>query len=201
MRPFTIKQFKWNKLVFWMSALFMLLLVLYWQFLISPLQKQARKDQQELLTLRQKLKETYSEITGVGSLGEGVLKLQNQLKRVRDYIPPEERVAELIRLLSQEAQAGDIRVLSMTPGTPSILNTQPDDFSYSGKSVCFILPVTLSLQGEYRDIGEFIEALPRLPRLTTLRKITLRRDETISPLLHVSCQVAAYYLNFTKIDD
>ena len=62
-----------------------------------------------------------------------------------------------------------------------------------------VLPIEINLQSEYRDFGEFMDSLSRLPDcLIAIKGYTLSRDENILPRLNVKLELAACVLKGEK---
>ena len=158
------------------------ILVLYGFLLLFPAQKKLKETEQELGRVKQMVGEVYSSVPDPKNMAQGILLMRDELNKLRGLLPSDEDVSELIRLFSSQAQKKRIKIVSMTPQSPILLES------------FFSVPIEVHMQGRYRDIGEFMASLDSFPRLITLQKLSLKRDKNIEPLVSVECEFLTYYL-------
>ena len=158
------------------------IVVLYGVLLLFPVQKKLKETEEELKRVRQIVQEVYSSVPDPKNMAQGILLMRDELDLLRGLLPSDEDVSGLVRLFSSQAQKKRIKITSMTPQSPILLET------------CFSVPIEVHLQGRYRDIGEFMASLDAFPRLTTLQKLSIKRDKNIEPLVAVECEFLTYYL-------
>lgn len=156
--------------------------VLYGILLLFPVQKKLKETEQELKRVRQMVQEVYSSVPDPKNMAQGILLMKNELNLLRGLLPSDEDVSGLVRLLSSQAQKKRIKITSMTPQSPILLEG------------CFSVPIEVHLQGRYRDTGEFLASLDSFPRLVMLQKLSVKRDKSIEPLVAVECEFLTYYL-------
>ncbi len=156
--------------------------VLYGTLLLFPAQKKLKETEQELRKVKAMTQEVYSSVPDPKNMAQWILLMMEELDSLRGLLPSDEDVSELARVLSSQAQKKRIKIASMTPQTPILMES------------CFSVPIEVRLQGRYRDIGEFMASLDSLPRLITLQKLSIKRDKSIEPLAAVECEFLTYYL-------
>ncbi len=176
----------------WIALLGGLGLALYAVFLYLPTRARLSETAEKLAGVRQTIREVYASVPDPRNMSEGLLQMQNELDRLRELLPASEDVSGLVRLFSAEAQKRKIKIVSITPQSPVPFNS--NESAPFGRWSCFSVPLEVRLQGRYREVAEFIAGLSATPRLTTLRRISLRRDKSIEPFVRVECEFLTYYL-------
>lgn len=145
----------------WMmvAALPILLAVIYWYFMYSPVAQeisnldQQIKQQHQILSHYQKVAADYESFQTL------VSDLEIKLREALAQLPDSKEIPDLIR------QVSDLGVRSGLEIT--LLRPQPEQ----QREYYAEVPVTLRMVGAYHSLGQFFDQLARLPRIISVSQI------------------------------
>lgn len=164
------------------------IIAILWIFIYIPQRKQLRALQQELSTIEDRIK-SITPSSSQGELAFAVADLQKNLKQSQDLFITNER--QLITVLSNAATHKNVNVTSIKPQPKTPLQGVDAAEGYA----CQEVPMSLTLTGEYRNIGEYIQALDHeVPIIITVRRLSIAGKGEGTYVLDAMLDVSAYLL-------
>ena len=154
------------------------LAIAYYFLLLSPLraeylaayeertQKEARKSQ---------LDQTVAQLENVRRNASDV---ERQILELSKRIPEQDEIPTLLVQIEEVAKAADVTQFSIEPGAPE---APPGGGDFSR------IPITMTFQGRYEQMQDFLLRLRNLARLVTVNEVTYCRFP--EPITDASCPV------------
>ncbi len=156
-----------------LGALILVLLVIAYYFLLfSPLRQEylARYDERALKEAREaQLERTVAELENVR---RDAPDIERQILEYAKRIPTEDEIPTLVVQIEEIAEEADVTQLSIQPGSPE---APPGGGDFSR------IPITMSFEGTYEELQDFLLRVRNLARLVTVNEVTYegaRRGET-----------------------
>jgi Tfp pilus assembly protein PilO len=160
-----------------------LVLVTGWFLLVSPQRQSAddiaaQADSQVAANVS-----TQAKIDALKAQYTNLPTLQKQLALVQTHLPQTPGMPSLIRNLSQAATASGVKLLTVTPATPSPLVTSAAPTSPTGTSALAapgqvnVIPVTLNVVGPFANTRLFLSSLESMPRSFLVTGLTIVRGK------------------------
>jgi type IV pilus assembly protein PilO len=155
-----------------------LLAVAYYFLLFSPLraeyvasydertQKEARKQQ---------LEQTVAQLENAR---RNAPDIERQILEVSKRIPEQDEIPTLVVQIEEVARTANVTQFSIEPGAPE---APPGGGNFSR------IPITMTFQGRYEDMQDFLLRLRNLARLVTVNEVTYCRSP--EPISGASCPV------------
>jgi type IV pilus assembly protein PilO len=144
-------------------GLLVLLTVLYWYLLYQPrlediaaLQNQI-DDRGMLLKKNQRIAKNHEKFQAE------VVALQAELVRLLRFLPKSQEIPGLIRQISDLAVRTGLQVNLLRPALTEV----PKQFYAE-------VPITVQVKGQYHAVGQFFDALARLPRIISIGDISMK---------------------------
>jgi type IV pilus assembly protein PilO len=88
-------------------------------------------------------------------------EMENKFKEAARVIPDNKEIPSLLTNISSQGTASGLDMLSFIPGTET-----PKEFYAE-------IPVTLSVQGTYHNLGYFLATVSKLPRIVNVSDISM----------------------------
>ncbi|WP_119393628.1 type IV pilus inner membrane component PilO [Salinibius halmophilus] len=108
-------------------------------------------------------------------------QVEEQFEVLKKRLPTESEISELNSSLGFSARQTGLELISQRIGSP----VSRDEF--------FEQPINLELVGSYHEVGNFISAVAREPRIVTLHDFSIAREGDSSPeKLRVTMQAKTY---------
>ncbi len=149
-----------------------LLAVAYYFLLFSPLRQEylARYDERALKEAREaQLERTIAELENVR---RDAPDIERQILEYSKRIPAEDEIPTLVVQIEEIAEEADVTQLSIQPGSPE---APPGGGDFSR------IPITMSFEGTYEELQDFLLRVRNLARLVTVNEVTYeeaRQGET-----------------------
>jgi len=175
-----------------LGALGLVLIVIAFYFLLlGPLlgrldeQAQAREDKQiQLAQLQQ-------EVNELEEVRRNSPEIERQLLELNKRIPAQPEVPTLVVQIEEIADASGVTQLSIQPGTPA---PPPGGGDFS------VQPITMSFEGTYDQLQDFLLRTRNLARLVTVNQVTYEEateattaEPTIEQMLQVEIEAEVYF--------
>ncbi len=93
-------------------------------------------------------------------------ELERQLLEYSKRIPEEPEIPTLVVQIEEVARASGVTQLSIVPGTPG---SPPGGGNFS------VLPITMTFEGTYEELQDFLRRTDNLARLVTINDVTYCR--------------------------
>ncbi len=111
-------------------------------------------------------------------------------QRVEQRIGGGQSMARILEALGGQAKAAHVELVAVQPRAA---DTQHPRLVHLAPSVTLReVPVTVQLSGRYRQLGEFLGALPDAPFISSTRSLTVTRASGDSPSLRAQLELVVY---------
>jgi type IV pilus assembly protein PilO len=145
------------------ALILVLLAVAYYFLLFSPLRQEylaryderARKEAQEA-----QLERTIAELENVR---RGAPNIERQILEYSKRLPTEDEIPTLVVQIEEIAEEADVTQLSIEPGSQE---APPGGGDFSR------IPITMSFEGTYEELQDFLLRVRNLTRLVTVNEVT-----------------------------
>jgi len=160
-----------------------------WFFMYLPSKNKIEQLKGELDEINNQIEQIESMVAKNKTIGEGIQLLKERYRQLSDRFPEKEEKA--LTVLFDLASKADIDIASVRsqvkgPCKPVV--------SIEGKS-CQQLPVSLQINGSYRNLVAYIELLKKsLPAYVTFGKLVVKRGSQASAL-SISLDIRIYLLS------
>lgn len=142
-----------------------------WFLLVKPQQSHASSVRDQAASQSQANQVLQTQITTLQSEEKNEAQEQQVLQKFATQVPDNAAEPTLIRQLSAAASGANIDLVSMTPGTASVLTTTgptPGSTSLTSPSTAagqvVALPVAIEVVGTYPNVESYFQLIENLPR-------------------------------------
>jgi type IV pilus assembly protein PilO len=113
-----------------------------------------------------------------------VTVLEAQLDRLRTVLPEEQDVADLLRRVQAMATQSNLKISGFTPAAVTRREMHAE------------WPIGLKLEGNYHDIGAFLERVSKFPRIINVGAIHIaaRAEQTSLHTVTAECTAMTFVL-------
>ncbi|PSU25285.1 fimbrial protein [Photobacterium phosphoreum] len=153
----------------------------YWYWL-TPLTAELEQQKQQEITLRAQLVTRAAQVAALPRVKEQVVELNRRYQEVVEQLPEEQELASLL------ASINDIGVQN------GLIFQSIKWASRIEHDLYYELPLNMQLTGSYQQVGQFAEAIARLPRIVNLRNVELARvdNQGFDELLSLTVSATTY---------
>jgi len=141
---------------------------LYWQFAYKGKARTINRLRSDLSNKQAKLNENEAIARNLPRFKEEVKKLNQQLGKVVQELPNSREIPNLLETVSNLGALNGLEVIYLKP------RNDVDKGFYAE------VPIAIKVRGGYHEMGLFLDALSRLPRIINVSDITMgnaREDE------------------------
>ncbi len=135
----------------------------FWNFYARDAQASIDQRQGQLAKLRQEIDRGLATAKRLPEFRSEVASLEAQLERLRAVLPEEQDVADLLRRVQGMATQSNLAILGFTPQ------------AVAKKQLHAEWPIGLKLEGNYHDLGTFLERVSKFPRIINVGDIKIKR--------------------------
>jgi type IV pilus assembly protein PilO len=163
----------------------------FWNFYARDQQASIEQRQGQLAKLQQEINRGLSTAKRLPEFRREVAALEAQLDRLRAVLPEEQDVAELLRRVQGMATQSNLAILGFAPK------------AVSKKQLHAEWPIGLKLEGNYHDLGSFLERVSKFPRIINVGeiKIETRTNQNDGSTITVECTATTFVLLDQKAAD
>jgi type IV pilus assembly protein PilO len=156
----------------------------FWYFYASPAQAQLATKQAQLSKLEDEVKSGLAIAKRLPEFRREVTVLEAQLDRLRQVLPEEQDVADLLRRVQAMATQSNLQVRGFSPETET------------RKELHAEWPIDLRLEGSYHDLGAFLERVSKFPRIINVGAlhVVARDAQTSTQTVTVECKAMTFVL-------
>lgn len=156
----------------------------FWYFYASPAQAQLATKRAEVKKLQGEIKEGLAIAKRLPEFRKEVTGLEAQLDRLRAVLPEEQDVADLLRRVQAMATQSNLKIQGFTPA------------SVTRREMHAEWPIGLKLEGNYHDLGAFLERVSKFPRIINVGAlhIAARDAQTNSATVTAECTAMTFVL-------
>ncbi len=134
---------------------------LYWQFAYKGKAKTIDRLRSDLSNKQAKLNENEAIARNLPRFKEEVQKLNQQLGKVVQELPNKREIPDLLEKISNLGALNGLEVIYIKP------QNDIDQGFYAE------VPIAIKVKGGYHEVGLFLDALSRLPRIINVSDITM----------------------------
>lgn len=175
------------------GILIILLLVIGYYFLLfSPLRSEFVARSEERSQKEQQLQQLQQQVAELEEIARNAPEIERQLLEYSKRIPTQPEIPTFVLQVEEIAEAAGVTQISVEPGAPG---PPPGGGDFSQ------IPVTMSFEGTYEELQDFMSRLLNLVRLVTVNGVSYETVEqentTIEPgverLLQVEISAEIYF--------
>ena len=149
-----------QKIIFGVIGLLVLGAAAYF-LLLSPLQERVTALQAQSASLQRELIQSRAIVADLARFRREIMELEQRLAALKERLPTEKETPTLYRSLSTAAVRAGLAVALFQPREPR------------NKDFYAEIPVTLTAEGTYHQLGEFFASLAKLPRVVNVADLKL----------------------------
>ncbi|MGV3002134.1 type IV pilus inner membrane component PilO [Vibrio sp.] len=156
-------------------------------FYLSPQQDELEQIRQQEVTLKSSIRIKAAKVAALPQLQAQLDELNTRYQYLLKQLPVQKELASMLSSVNDIGIKNDLSFTRVDWG-----EKQVQEFLYR-------LPLNIELTGAYDDIGEFSEAIAKLPRIISLHNVEWQRVSQESSTLHF--RVRAYTYQFKPEDN
>lgn len=169
------------------GALVIVLQVVGAWFYLSPQQDELEQIRQQEVTLKSSIRIKAAKVAALPQLQAQLDELNTRYQYLLKQLPVQKELASKLSSVNDIGIKNDLSFTRVDWG-----EKQVQEFLYR-------LPLNIELTGAYNDIGQFSEAVAKLPRIISLHNVEWQRVSQESSTLHF--RVRAYTYQFKPEDN
>jgi type IV pilus assembly protein PilO len=156
----------------------------FWYFYASPAQATLVTKRAEVAQLQEQIKNGLATAKRLPEFRSEVTVLEAQLDRLRTVLPEEQDVADLLRRVQAMATESNLKIQGFTPATVTRREMHAE------------WPIGLKLEGNYHDLGAFLERVSKFPRIINVGAlhIAARAEQSTSSTVTAECTAMTFVL-------
>ena len=156
----------------------------FWYFYASPAQTKLVSKRAEVTKLQGEIKAGLATAKRLPEFRREVTVLEAQLDRLRTVLPEEQDVADLLRRVQAMATQSNLKITGFTPATVTRREMHAE------------WPIGLKLEGNYHDLGAFLERVSKVPRIINVGAlhIVARDGQTAQNTVTADCTAMTFVL-------
>lgn len=135
----------------------------YYFLLLSPLRSQYAERQQERSSKQVQLSQLQKSVSQLQQVKKNSPTIQRELLELQKRLPNQPEIPTLVVQIQGIARASGVTQLSIQPGTPE---PPPGGGDFSR------IPITMTFQGTYEQMQNFLLRARNLARLITINQVT-----------------------------
>jgi type IV pilus assembly protein PilO len=165
------------------SLVIVLLIVGFYFLLLSPLLNRLDEADQQREDKEAQLAQLEQEVAELEEVRRNSPEIERQLLELSKRIPTQPEIPTLTVQIEEIAQDSGVTQVSLIPGSPA---PPPGGGDFT------VQPITMSFEGTYEELQEFLSLTRNLARLVTVNDITyeaLQEGTTTQPEIEQTLQV------------
>ena len=155
-----------------------LLAVSYYLLLFSPLRQEYLTAYEQRSQKEQQKAQLEQEVAQLENVRHNAPDIERYILEYSKRIPEQDEIPAFLVQVEEIAREADVTQFQMTPGSPEAPPGR-GDFSR--------IPITMTFQGTYEEMQDFLLRLRNLSRLVTVNALTYCRSP--DPITDASCPV------------
>jgi type IV pilus assembly protein PilO len=155
-----------------------LLVVGYYFLILSPLLNRLDERAQERSDKESQLANLQQEVAQLEAVRREAPEIQRQLLELSKRVPTQPEIATLVVQIEEIADASGVTQLRIEPGTPG---------PPPGGGDFWVVPITMSFNGTYEQMQDFLFRTRNLTRLVTVTSVTYCRPDAQGAAEGVEC--------------
>ena len=168
---------KWMRVSLWVGSLVVIIL-LYWQYVYSPLEEENSKLSEKYDTLQGQIEVENGRINRLPQLRKELAKLNEIYDIANQKLPKEDEADTLLGAISNVARNAGVDAPRFTPDSAENIK----DY-YAEKLV------NIEMRGSYHKVVTFLDELSRIPRIVNVSDIVLSNPKSFRDNTEVELDV------------
>jgi type IV pilus assembly protein PilO len=140
----------------------------FWNFYAQGAGQAIDAQRAQLASLHAEIERGHAAERRLPEFRRELASLEGQMSRLRAVLPDERDVADLLRRVQGMATQSSLTILGFTPQT------------INKKSMYVEWPIGLKLEGNYHDLGLFLERVSKFPRIINVSNLKVKALDTKS---------------------
>jgi type IV pilus assembly protein PilO len=156
----------------------------FWNFYAADAQKSLDARNAELAGLRAEVERGLATARRLPEFRKEVAQLEAQLDRLKAVLPEERDVADLLRRVQAMATQSNLTIRGFEPQ------------AVANRDLHAEWPIGLKLEGNYHDLGSFLERVSKFPRIINVGgiKIEAKENPTGGHTITAECTATTFVL-------
>ncbi|MBF0537833.1 MAG: type 4a pilus biogenesis protein PilO [Nitrospirae bacterium] len=141
---------------------FIIALVFYVAF-YNPKSTQIKKLKTEIKKLDGDINDAQEKVARLPMLREQLARAEKEYEQIKRQLPEESEISTLLKMVSDQGRYSGLKINLWEPKPKS---NHPSNIVYT-------IPVNVSMNGSYHELGNFLSRLTALDRIVNISQITL----------------------------
>ncbi len=161
----------------------------FWNFYARPAQESLDSRTAQLNSLEAEIARGTAVARRLPEFRREVGSLEAQLERLRTVLPEEKDVADLLRRIQAMATESRLTIRGFTPQ------------AVASKDIYTEWPIGLQVEGNYHNLGDFLERISKFPRIinVTAIKIHTKDKQTDANTIAAECTATTFVMAEPKV--
>ena len=151
----------------------------FWYFYVSEVQSDIAIRQTRLTALRADIDKGIATARQLPQFEDQVTKLEHRLESLRQVLPEEKDVADILRRIQGLATKSNLTIQRFQPG------------KVVQQKLYAEIPYKLQAEGTYHNLGYFFDQISRFPRIINIGEISLRAKSPQQPSATITADLTA----------
>ena len=151
----------------------------FWYFYVSEVQSDIAIRQTRLTALRADIDKGMATARQLPQFEDQVTKLEQRLESLRQVLPEEKDVADILRRIQGLATKSNLTIQRFQPG------------KVVQQKLYAEIPYKLQAEGTYHNLGYFFDQVSRFPRIINIGEISLRAKNPPQPSATITADLTA----------
>jgi type IV pilus assembly protein PilO len=151
----------------------------FWNWYAQPLQASIEERRVRLDGLHAEIQRGLTNARRLPEVRNEIAGLELQLQALRERLPEEQDVADLLRRVQGMATESNLTIRGFTPR------------AVARKQLHMEWPIGLQLEGTYHNLGDFLERVSKFPRIINVGDITIRTREGAAGAATITAECTA----------
>ena len=159
----------------------------FWYFYAAPAESRLVTKRAEVAKLQGDIKAGLATAKRLPEFRKELATREAQLAELAKQLPEEQDVADLLRRVQAMATQSNLTIRGFTPA------------SITRREMHAEWPIGLKLEGNYHDLGTFLERVSKFPRIINVGAMHIAARQTQSPTATVTAECTA--MTFVLVKD
>ena len=151
----------------------------FYQFYVKEVQSDIALRQTRLTALRADIDKGVATARQLPQFEDQVNKLEQRLESLRQVLPEEKDVADILRRIQELATKSNLAIQRFTPG------------KVVQQKLYAEIPYKLQAEGTYHNLGYFFDQISRFPRIINISEIAVRAKPNPSAHATITADLVA----------
>lgn len=177
--------------VFGVLILFFLGLFVY--FFHIPMTTEIKGLEKTIAEQKAIMAQNDERIKRLDELKAKVKKLREQLQVLKEKLPPEKEVSDLLRQIQGEVNKSGL----------TLKLWKPDQRKASPSGLYDEIPISVALIGGYHNFGVFLDRVAKMPRIVNIQNIKMegaKKDTSGSVNINITCTAVTFAATEKKVE-